>query len=1520
MTFKVKQTRLQPDVGRTARSLDSLVRVLATAVLMTVWGFPICAMADAASDAAEEEAAETFYQHDNEVTIKVYMNKDFWETLLWEKPMGPDGTKGKPCKHAFTGDRYEDYLVEKVVIQSENSTPVEKTIVASPKQDLLKEPNIRITKKSYCGSYNRKGLDDDETPRAPSLKLKFDNGNGVDASKDLKKVIGTPNIMLNNSQQDPALVRQCVGYEYAAKAGLPAQRCNFAKVYIYDTDGNELYKYTYINLEPFKKLFARRNFDVDENGNLYEFEHNEDLVSWQWIRYDSEDYGYYINDEGDEKKRNWVEDDFEYVKALDPDIEDDDLMPALIGYKGWSHEDKDLYTKDDLRLAIDIIEKIRTNEDGYTIDDLDLVLDIDSFIKLWAMEILLVHFDGYSKSQNNTVVYNDIDMRGISKDDLNDSLLNFKFVMSGIDLILVGDNDANDDGIEGDWIPRRWNTTKYHKGIVADLLWDDQDYRGQLWDQMYEYLDTLFSPLNYSNEIEPLIDQLTAIANKMREKTGEGPIDPVETYRLKTMFTAMRAGMDKEHAKRIGLTIVYPTEAEPVTAGAWDDPGKMWVMVQAKTGEEFDKYDFEITIGGQTLDNDNDIIDSYMMQNQFWMVVKAPAVLASPGKVDLVVKYTDDDDDDTTQTAENAVIYRETGNPVDTVIAGDVSLSMTQCGKLEAAKAAARLYVNHANAHDKIGVAHFSEYATSDLELHDATDAHKTAAITAINEEWNAAWGTNIADGIVTAAGDFEYSADPEHDWKIALLSDGKQSVFLSPTWEEISGNFLDGNSAAEIGIDTVALGADADVALMTDIANLTSGTTRFVGLEFCPDEGDLTSSTSKSFSINALETNNISNALADVYKSFAENARMENRIGDWSGALNFDWWSNDYYLPLESGLPEVTIAVSWDPAGSPLTMYINDMPVESLTEGETVVDTTHVQYRLQNPAPGNYKITVLYEPNPTGNFNDTPYRLMASAKSLTSALLIPDSVKSSLGSSMNEESIPIRIFVGGDTGAITDAVVEAEITSPSGDVFELILEDNGISSDATPGDGLYGAEFDPQEEGTHTVVITVTGIDEEGNEFTRRETDNIEVTPTVELESSSICVLGESSVDMRDRSVVTTDVAAGTYLEIGAPATLNGNGFVGGNAFIRSYGETVGWGVVNGDLTLSGQLGTQGNYTIAGTLTENGSPTIPTLPTKTFATGTEFQYLEGVQTLAPGTYGDVELAGYAEVTLSSGVYNVASLSAWYDAILNISGDVEINVQGDLFIGDRTVINGGEALTVYSNASEVRIGTDVIFNGVIIAPNANVSVNPRTVFTGCLGAENIVLDVDVSLVQNNYSLFAANSTTLKGASCLDGVRNGTETGVDCGGDWCDDCGECTGPGCEEMGEACNEGDDCISNYCNANSFCSAAPAVPVCSESTATDLGAPGATTTIQNDGCAMARDEYPDWWGTRVLVLQTSGDAEYPLYFTWSNACTGNGGTGMLSSSWGTENLSQTSSLCATVIDFEGSGNVSIDVTYYGG
>ena len=136
-----------------------------------------------------------------------------------------------------------------------------------------------------------------------------------------------------------------------AKAGVPAPRCNFAHVTL---NGNSLG--VYVHVEDVKKPFLRRHF-TDDTGNLYEGTLSDFRDGWMGTF---------------ERKTN---------KAMVPGTEDRSDLLAI--QAAMELDDAAMYTA------------------------LEGLIDVDEFMRFWAVETMLSHWDGYSGNNNNYFVYGD---------------------------------------------------------------------------------------------------------------------------------------------------------------------------------------------------------------------------------------------------------------------------------------------------------------------------------------------------------------------------------------------------------------------------------------------------------------------------------------------------------------------------------------------------------------------------------------------------------------------------------------------------------------------------------------------------------------------------------------------------------------------------------------------------------------------------------------------------------------------------------------------------------------------------------------------------------------------------------------------------------------------------------------------------------------------------------------------------------------------------------------------------------
>jgi len=289
--------------------------------------------------------------------------------------------------------------------------------------------NVGIKKKSFCGSINSD---------KPCLHIDFGKISATTASA-AEDLIGSRYLTLNNSVQDRSYVRQPLGYALLGMAGLPHSRCNFVRVLV---NGKLVGQGSgvngpgvYVNTEPIMKRYIERNFNGNMNGNLYELEHRDDFVSAR--------------------------------------------LP-FIGTEALSKFDN----KADLKLADEQIA-------ARGLAGASQMLDLDQFIKIYAMEFLLKHWDGYSDNTNNTYLYNDV--TAVAAPGVGN--VKFKLIPWGIDQILQPQHSF------------KMSTN----GLVAKLVRNDAGRRAQLVDQIRKYRDTIFAREVQQATLKPMIDRMEAL-------------------------------------------------------------------------------------------------------------------------------------------------------------------------------------------------------------------------------------------------------------------------------------------------------------------------------------------------------------------------------------------------------------------------------------------------------------------------------------------------------------------------------------------------------------------------------------------------------------------------------------------------------------------------------------------------------------------------------------------------------------------------------------------------------------------------------------------------------------------------------------------------------------------------------------------------------------------------------------------------------------------------------------------------
>jgi spore coat protein H len=204
------------------------------------------------------------------------------------------------------------------------------------------------------------------------IKIAFDEYVG-------QKYDGLKTINLNNAFKDPTLMREKLMLDFCLRNGIPAPRCTYARVYL-----NGTYWGLYTLVEQVNKTFLTDRFG-DNDGNLFKGDPNGTL---QW------------------------------------------MGPAASNYYS-QYELKTNETANDWADLVELIDVINNTAAANFETELELVLDAQTFIDIWASNILFSNLDSYQGSGHNYYVYHDTteDRFKFISWDVNEAFGNFQMGM-----------------------------------------------------------------------------------------------------------------------------------------------------------------------------------------------------------------------------------------------------------------------------------------------------------------------------------------------------------------------------------------------------------------------------------------------------------------------------------------------------------------------------------------------------------------------------------------------------------------------------------------------------------------------------------------------------------------------------------------------------------------------------------------------------------------------------------------------------------------------------------------------------------------------------------------------------------------------------------------------------------------------------------------------------------------------------------------------------------------------------------
>ena len=127
---------------------------------------------------------------------------------------------------------------------------------------------------------------------------------------------------------------------------------------------------------------------------------------------------------------------------------------------------------------------------------------------------------------------------------------------------------------------------------------------------------------------------------------------------------------------------------------------------------------------------------------------------------------------------------------------------------------------------------------------------------------------------------------------------------------------------------------------------------------------------------------------------------------------------------------------------------------------------------------------------------------------------------------------------------------------------------------------------------------------------------------------------------------------------------------------------------------------------------------------------------------MPPGAYRDVKVYGNGRLKLNNGIYRFNSLQTYADGQFEFDpglGNVDVLVANSLALGDRTQFHFTssvlpERVKFHSQqTNDLTIGTDIQFQGTLVAPLSKVMAYSRTAFHGAVYAKSIDFQPEVKV-------------------------------------------------------------------------------------------------------------------------------------------------------------------------------------------
>lgn len=203
------------------------------------------------------------------------------------------------------------------------------------------------------------------------------------------------------------------------------------------------------------------------------------------------------------------------------------------------------------------------------------VIDYEAFVKLFAMEILLKHRDGFTVNTNNTYLYNDV--KAVAEPTISD--VNLKFIPCGLDQLLRKVKDFEIG----------------QASILGRLIYDDAAGKADLYAAIRTFATTIFSKSAYDTVLKPYVDRLEALVasaggqpteevNSLRHElklVRSGAFQHLGEFPTEAISILARQSGDSIHASKTDNSHSHPQEV--YHDGPSSGPSDLWIAVPSKS-------------------------------------------------------------------------------------------------------------------------------------------------------------------------------------------------------------------------------------------------------------------------------------------------------------------------------------------------------------------------------------------------------------------------------------------------------------------------------------------------------------------------------------------------------------------------------------------------------------------------------------------------------------------------------------------------------------------------------------------------------------------------------------------------------------------------------------------------------------------------------------------------------------------------------------------------------------------------